>query len=240
MAHDHEEPYVEHPDNRAEDGFPLGLPKPVSELTPAELEAVAKRHNTWTPRKMARFLDALASSGSVAAAARSVGMSRQSAYRVRARLSGQPFDIAWEAALEFGLQQLAHAALDRALNGVEEPVFHAGEQVGTRTRFDERLTMFLLANPARIGRHPLQREMMLDAWDDLLSHIEHGPPLWEAIERQVEQMKQTPEGAAELAALDKEQQARSRAFFKNRSHYAARDRDEDARAARRASPRPPR
>jgi len=41
----------------------------------------------WTNRKAHAFLDALAQHGKVAAAARSVGMTRQSAYKLRARVS---------------------------------------------------------------------------------------------------------------------------------------------------------
>jgi hypothetical protein len=45
------------------------------------------------------FIRALRRTGSVAAAARAAGMSRQAAYRLRARLRGHPFDLAWTAAL---------------------------------------------------------------------------------------------------------------------------------------------
>jgi len=40
----------------------------------------------WTNRKAHAFLDALARHGKVAAAARAVGMTRQSAYRLRERV----------------------------------------------------------------------------------------------------------------------------------------------------------
>lgn len=40
----------------------------------------------WTNRKAHAFLDALAEHGKVAAAARAVGMTRQSAYRLRRRI----------------------------------------------------------------------------------------------------------------------------------------------------------
>ena len=40
----------------------------------------------WTNRKAHAFLDALAQHGKVAAAARAVGMTRQSAYRLRERV----------------------------------------------------------------------------------------------------------------------------------------------------------
>lgn len=99
----------------------------------------------WSRAKMARFLTELAATHSVSAAARVVGMSRQSAYRLKARLRDQPFDLAWEAALQSGYDALHQAALDRALNGVEVPVHHRGELVGTRRVFDERLTIFLLS-----------------------------------------------------------------------------------------------
>jgi molybdenum-dependent DNA-binding transcriptional regulator ModE len=53
------------------------------------------RRTGWTRAKMAAFLRALAASRSVSEAARSVGMSRQSAYKLRNRLAGMPFDLAW-------------------------------------------------------------------------------------------------------------------------------------------------
>lgn len=117
-------------------------------LQPARL---IPQHSTahWSRSKMARFLNELAASQSVAAAARVVGMSRQSAYRLKARLRNQPFDLAWEAALQSGYDALHQAALDRALNGVEVPVHHKGELIGTRRHYDERLTVFLLSGRNR-------------------------------------------------------------------------------------------
>ncbi|WP_395328138.1 helix-turn-helix domain-containing protein [Novosphingobium sp. BL-8H] len=49
----------------------------------------------WTKAKALAFLRALGLGRSVAAAAREVGMSRQSAYRLRARL-GEGFAAAWD------------------------------------------------------------------------------------------------------------------------------------------------
>lgn len=44
--------------------------------------------------------------------------------------------------------------MDRALNGVEAPVFHGGEQVGTPRIYNDRLLMLLLNNraPGRFTR----------------------------------------------------------------------------------------
>ena len=138
----------------------------------------------WTKPKMAEFLRVLAATQEVKAAAKAVGMSRQSAYRLRNRLKGEPFDIAWETAFQHGYDALHQAALERALHGVEEPVFHAGEQVGTRRRYDERLTVFLLARrnargAQRLSRYGAAAEFWADRWEKMLDQIEHGPVVWQ-------------------------------------------------------------
>jgi hypothetical protein len=48
---------------------------------------------------MKTFIATLQRTRNVAAAARSAGMSRRAAYRLRARLPGHPFDRAWAAAM---------------------------------------------------------------------------------------------------------------------------------------------
>jgi molybdenum-dependent DNA-binding transcriptional regulator ModE len=58
------------------------------------------RHH-WTRTKALAFLYALSHGRSVAAAAREVGMSRQSAYRLRTRL-GEGFAEVWDEALQLG------------------------------------------------------------------------------------------------------------------------------------------
>ncbi len=137
----------------------------------------------WCSARMADFLRGLAVTQCVAEAARAVGMSRQSAYRLRARLKGQPFDIAWEAAFQHGYDELAQVALERALHGTEVPVFHKGELVGSYRRFDERLTCFLLARrnslgAQRLGRYTAAAEFWSERWDRMLHQVEHGSALW--------------------------------------------------------------
>lgn len=139
----------------------------------------AERHDGWTRAKQAAFLRALSASHSVSEAARSVGMSRQSAYRLRSRMKGLPFDLAWEVAFHHSYDVLAHAALDRALNGVEVPVFFQGEQVGAYRRYDERLTVALLGrftaggNPA-FGRLGPMAERHARDFETLLGKLEQG------------------------------------------------------------------
>lgn len=138
------------------------------------------QHNGWSKPKMRRFLEALAASGSVTTAAKSVYMTRDSAYKLRARLAGTPFDLGWEAALENALRQITHEAVDRAINGVAQPIFWKGEQIGEKRVFNENLTKFLIANPSRIGRNPLAREHALSKWDAILDRVEHGPLDWDS------------------------------------------------------------
>jgi hypothetical protein len=156
------------------------LPTPdPSDLPPVHV----RRGDRWTKPKMVDFLRQLAATHSISAAARSVGMSRNSAYRLRARLKGQPFDIAWEAAFRHGYDNLAHAALDRAINGVEVPHYRAGELVGTSRKYDERLTVALLAMRNRagvpmLGRYGAAAEYWGERWDAMLERVGTGPVDW--------------------------------------------------------------
>jgi hypothetical protein len=54
----------------------------------------------WTIRRQLAFLDSLARTRSVTRAARTAGMSRESAYRLRRRPSAALFAAAWDRALE--------------------------------------------------------------------------------------------------------------------------------------------
>lgn len=65
----------------------------------------------WTGEKATAFLKALARTGKVAPAARSVGMSRESAYRLRAR--APKFAEFWQIALQDAARARAVAARAR-------------------------------------------------------------------------------------------------------------------------------
>lgn len=168
---------------------PEGEPLAPSPAPPPDRPIHVPRADRWTKWKMAEFLRHLAATHSVTAAARAVGMGRQSAYKLRARLKGAPFDIAWEAAFRHAYDNLAHAALDRALNGVEVPHYHEGRLVGTSRRFDERLTVALLGMRNRfgtpMGRYGAAAEYFTERWDSLLERIETGSLSWDDEYRQL-------------------------------------------------------
>lgn len=137
------------------------------------------RHNQWTREKMVLFLRELAATQSVALAAKAAGMSRTSAYNLRNRLQGTPFALGWEVALEMGMHQLAHAVMDRALNGVEVQHYYHGELVATSRQHDNRLATWVLENPWKLGRLQVAREYSSAAFDTLLERIEAAALDWE-------------------------------------------------------------
>lgn len=115
------------------DGFDLGGPPPRR-----------TRHDGWTPDRQKQFIENLATTASVSSAARLIGMSLQSAYELRNRADAGAFRAAWDEALRSALAVLAATAFERAVDGVEEKIYHQGEQIGNRTRYNDRLLMFLL------------------------------------------------------------------------------------------------
>ena len=68
------------------------------DIAPASLPATSAdpRHGGWTPARQAAFLRELAATHNVSAAARAVGMGRQSAYKLRARLRGGDLHLEWD------------------------------------------------------------------------------------------------------------------------------------------------
>jgi hypothetical protein len=119
----------------------------LAEFTPVPRER--ERHDGWTPERQRRFIAALADLGSVKAAAHAVNMAPEGAYQLRRHPEAHEFRKAWDTALALGVQRLEDVAMDRALNGVEVPVYSYGKLVGTRRKYNDRLLMFLLRTRAK-------------------------------------------------------------------------------------------
>lgn len=103
------------------------------------------RADGWTPPRIHAFLHALAACGVVSDAARSVGMSTQSAYAFRNSARGRGFELAWQAALLLARRRLADELMSRAMNGCVDVIVRKGKVWGERHRYDNRLTMAVLA-----------------------------------------------------------------------------------------------
>ncbi len=123
-----------------------------------------ERSNGWNPEVQLAFIEALASTGSVRAACRRVNRSECGAYQMRRHPEGRSFAKAWQAALALGVQKLEDIAMDRALNGVEVPVYAYGKIIGTRRVYNDKLLMFILRNRAT-ERFPGGRGIKFDPAD---------------------------------------------------------------------------
>lgn len=147
-----------------------GTAEPASEPTPALARG-------WTPALKARFLDHLATKGNVRASCARVGLSTESAYRLRRR--DADFARGWAAALALARDASVQVLADRAIDGVEERVFYRGELIDTRRRYDARL---LLAHIARLDKLVDEEAAGPDAarFDELLARIagEEAPVLY--------------------------------------------------------------
>jgi hypothetical protein len=112
-----------------------------------------------TPARQARFLEALADTGSVASAAAAAGTSRTRVYELRK--ADPAFATAWQEAEEVAADRLEDEARRRALEGVPEPLVSAGKLVRdddgqpiTIRRYSDNLLLALLKahRPPRRGR----------------------------------------------------------------------------------------
>ncbi len=137
----------------AERNLPVPPDKGLTDLThsidPADYDwipvARKKRADGWSPWCQRRFIEELAERGSVEQAAREVGKTVQSAYRLRRAPGSEEFDAAWSAAIDQSSKKLLDDAFERALVGTDEPIFDRdGRRVGRRFRQSDKLLMFLL------------------------------------------------------------------------------------------------
>ncbi len=114
------------------------------------------RYDGWTEEKQRRFIEVLADTGIVTAAAKAVGMSRESAARLRRSPQGAAFARAWDAARIHAGSVLEDIAFERAIEGVAREVHDEyGNVVCTKRVYNDRLLTFLLGSliPERYGRH---------------------------------------------------------------------------------------
>jgi len=70
------------------------------------------RRDGWTGQRQAEFLGMLVETRSVIGACEAVGMSRNSAYRLRARPGAESFAAAWDVALGLPLRKMTPPARD--------------------------------------------------------------------------------------------------------------------------------
>lgn len=105
------------------------------------------RLDGWTEEKQRRFIETLADTGLVNVAAKAVGMSRETAYRLRRSAHGAAFARAWDAARHHAGGLIEDLAFERAIEGTEQEVLNSeGEVVATRLVHDNGLLKWLLSH----------------------------------------------------------------------------------------------
>lgn len=97
-------------------------------------------------RKQRRFIIALAASGSVTMAARSVGHSGSPFYQLRKAAGAESFAAAWDRAVDQGARRVLDTLMEHAIHGTPEQLIQNGETVLERRRFNHRAMMWIVAH----------------------------------------------------------------------------------------------
>ena len=122
------------------------------------------RPRTDVGRRRRAFLHALGSGRTVIEAADQAGIAWRTLYSWRQKAAG--FRAAWDRAAQFARDaihdRMQAALIQRAVEGVDEPVFHGGERIGTRKRYSDALLLAGLRDlasepPPLPARQPAER-----------------------------------------------------------------------------------
>lgn len=95
-----------------------------------------------TRDRRARFLVELEETGNVSRACKAIGISRQAAYKQKAK--GGKFQELWNEAIDNYVDKLEAEVDRRAFLGNDKPVWHRGEKVGSVKEYSDLLAMFRL------------------------------------------------------------------------------------------------
>ena len=136
--------------------------RPIPAFTPVPVRA---RADGWTPERQREFIRLLHVGRNIGKAAKAVGMSRRSAYRLRERPGAESFAAAWDSAFALrpppatsSVSQLWY----RALFGKTRPIVRRGEVVGTITQPDNAAALKLLDRFERQERDAARRRAFRD------------------------------------------------------------------------------
>ena len=111
------------------------------------------RRDGWTVKRQTDFLGFLAETGSVAGACEAVGMSRKSAYALRARPGAESFSAAWDAALGAPIRKVTVDDLHRvAFESLIRLRFFRGRYRGCSQVTDNAALLRLVAKLDRMTK----------------------------------------------------------------------------------------
>ena len=134
------------------------------------------RKDGWTPARQARFIAQLVRTACVRKAAQAIGLSRESAYRLRRHPAAGSFRAAWDTAIS-GKQQprwkfTQAEARDLAIDGPFYIALHRGEpRTILRKPDDSRLLSFVARLDRLLAHLTLSQEDELLAWAVTQPHL---------------------------------------------------------------------
>jgi hypothetical protein len=124
------------------------------------------RRDGWSEVRQCAFLVQLYLTGSATAAAKAVGMSRASAYRLRERTGAESFAFAWDRVLSLpgwghpgaareDMRKVTNATLLARLDSdLVQPVIYRGSMTTIRRKPDNSALFRLLRRTARVTDQP--------------------------------------------------------------------------------------
>jgi hypothetical protein len=131
------------------------------------------RIDGWTPENQRLFCETLADCGLVREAAAAVGMTPQTAYRLRRRAEGKGFAMAWDAALYLARQRLMDMALERAVDGCVETIIDGeGKIVQQRRKQDSRQLLAIIGKLDAGLQRTITTRNIADEFDGFLDCME--------------------------------------------------------------------
>ena len=173
----------------------------------------APRGNSITPDRQRAFIAALAASGIVTQAARTIGASLEALYKLRRLPGAEGFAAAWDAAIERGLDRLEDCALELALAGEELPIASGGKLLGTYRKHNFGHIRFVLSQ---------RRAMRWAAESAATAQLAPGHPVYDRLKRQWEQAL-AEEQAANSEKIVQDLNARFERIIERRRAATARD-----------------
>ena len=125
----------------------IGDDAPDLNFTP--VPRLRRRRDGWSAERQRAFIAALALCGTVTLAARAVGSTSRSAYRLLDAPGADDFARAWDAAIDQGYARIQAEALERALKGAFVPVYRRDKLVRVEHRRSDKLAIALLSGKER-------------------------------------------------------------------------------------------
>lgn len=116
----------------------------MSNLPAPSPRPLRPRSNGWTLAKQAEFLQALAETASISAAAQRVRMTPQAAHWLRRQPAAEEFRAGWDAALAQAWQSVEASVLERVLNGEIEIIERDGVRAVRQRPCAARLAIHVL------------------------------------------------------------------------------------------------